>query len=74
MALTGPAANGSTARLQTVPSVTNKVARGIVSEYPTVRSLLNAYKAARSTEDAQLLLQDITVRSGTARPFGASLS
>jgi len=74
MALTGQAANGRTGRPQTVPSVTNKVARGIVSEYPTVRSLLNAYETARSTEDAQLLLQDIAVRGGAAIAFSSSLS
>ena len=46
---------------QAIPAVTERVARGIVAEYPTVRSLWQAYKAARTVEDAQLLLQDIAV-------------
>ena len=46
---------------QAIPAVTERVARGIAAEYPTVRSLWQAYKAARTVEDAQLLLQDIAV-------------
>ncbi|KAG8192330.1 hypothetical protein JTE90_002150 [Oedothorax gibbosus] len=60
-------------------SVGSEVAEAIVSKYPTLQSLVQAYNRCSSSQQAEKLLQDIVVRRnygplGTQRRIGPELS
>ncbi|KAG0013941.1 hypothetical protein BGZ81_000755 [Podila clonocystis] len=59
--------------LQQIHMVTLPVAKAIVSEFPTIRSLYEEYRQCRNVAEAQLLLKDIQVM-GRANLIGKSIS
>ncbi|RUS21004.1 ERCC4 domain-containing protein [Endogone sp. FLAS-F59071] len=56
--------------LQEIQLVTPVVARAIMNEYPTVRSLYEAYKQCQTAPEAEMLLADIEVQRATAAITG----
>ncbi|ORY07633.1 hypothetical protein K493DRAFT_310168 [Basidiobolus meristosporus CBS 931.73] len=64
--------------LQQIHLVTPNVARSIIYEYPTLKSLYDAYKLMPNPDEAQLMLQDVAIGRSSAgvaaRRLGPALS